>query len=380
MKRILWISDFFPVPQQMTRGTWALKTCLALKEQGVDVVVLAPTPWIPTLLACTPNLKAWARIPQMIELSNLKIYYPKCPHYPRKEVRYSLYKYFPFFESELIYRWCKDTISYIFKNYPFQVMHTNFMFPCGYMGAKIKAKYGIPFVFHERGARRLDMAIKIKNLNNVYSRVVEASDYVITPSNKMTEKIVVNFHKTKNTGVVRDAGDTDVAERIKEPRPEKYKNKKIILSVGAFLERKGHKYLIRAVYKLKDKFPQIRCILIGSGEKEKEIKTLIHSLNLNDFVELYGQVSHDEVMKTMSWCDVFVLPSWKEAFGAVWGEAMIFGKPVIGCIGEGIGEVIEDGVHGFLVQKRDIDSLYLALRKLFSDNSLARSMEKVPKS
>ena len=55
---------------------------------------------------------------------------------------------------------------------------------------------------------------------------------------------------------------------------------------------------------------------------------------------------------------------------------MLFGKPVIGCDGEGIGEVIEDGIHGFLVQKKNVESLAEAILKIFSDKSLTHAMGK----
>jgi glycosyltransferase involved in cell wall biosynthesis len=80
----------------------------------------------------------------------------------------------------------------------------------------------------------------------------------------------------------------------------------------------------------------------------------------------------------MSWCDVFVLPSWDEAFGTVYSEAMTFGKPVIGCEGR-IGEVIRNGFHGFLVKKRDDFSLYAALKQILCDGKLAAEMGKEAK-
>ena len=59
----------------------------------------------------------------------------------------------------------------------------------------------------------------------------------------------------------------------------------------------------------------------------------------------------------MSGCDIFVLPSWDEAFGVVYLEAMSFQKPVIGTIGQGISDIIIDGENGFLVPPRNIAEL-----------------------
>ena len=103
----------------------------------------------------------------------------------------------------------------------------------------------------------------------------------------------------------------------------------------------------------------------------KKLEKLINDLKLNNIVELYGKRPHDEVLKIMSWCDVFVLPSWNEPFGAVYAEAMAFAKPVIACEGEGISEVVKDGVQGMLVKKKDTVSLANALKKILTDENLA---------
>jgi len=78
----------------------------------------------------------------------------------------------------------------------------------------------------------------------------------------------------------------------------------------------------------------------------------------------------------MSWCDVFVLPSWNEVFGTVYAEAMAFAKPIIGCEGEGISEVVSDGVQGLLVRKQDVGSLAEALKKVLTDENLASRLGK----
>jgi glycosyltransferase involved in cell wall biosynthesis len=80
------------------------------------------------------------------------------------------------------------------------------------------------------------------------------------------------------------------------------------------------------------------------------------------------------VLGEMSWCDVFALPSWGEAGGTVYGEAMQFGTPIIACEGEGIGDIVRHEVHGVLVPARHAGSLAGALRKLLTDESYRREV------
>ncbi len=373
LKRVLWISDYFPKPHDLTTGVWALETAVAINKRGVEVVVLSPTPWIPRGFAFTRNLREWSNVPPRFKVKNLPVFYPKCPYYPHLLIRKYFYSFVPFFDSSLVWYWCKDTIARIVDRYPFQVVHSNFIFPSGYVGLEIKNKYGIPLIVHERSLSRLTMAKNHLFSRKIYNKVVENADAVITLNHKMAN-LIKEIASDKEVTVIRAMGDTEIADTLITQKPEKYKGKKVILSVGTLTERKAHEYLIKAVNYIRDDVPDIKCIIIGrrrEGEYVRRLEKLINKLGLNDIIELYGLRPHNEVLKTMSWCDVFALPSWNEPFGTVYSEAMTFKKPIIACEGEGISEVLEDGVHGLLVKKQDVESLAKALKKVLNDNDLA---------
>lgn len=377
LERVLWISDYFPRPHDPTTGVWALETILAIQKRGVEVVVLSPTPWIPRWLAFTSTLREWSRVPTEFKIIDLPVFYPKCPHYPHHLVVKYLYNFIPFFESSLIWRWCKGTISQIIDRYPFQAIHSNFIFPNGFIGLKIKHKYGIPLVVHERSVQRLNTAKNHLLCKNIYSQVVKEADIVITLNHKMAD--LIKEIVPREISIISAAADIGTSDTLIKQKPESYRGKKVILSVGALIERKGHEYLIRAINDIKDEFPNIKCIIIGAGVRLRSLKKLKNELSLNNIVELYGKRPHDEVLRTMSWCDVFVLPSWDEAFGSVYAEAMAFAKPIIACAGEGISEVLQDGVQGLLVRKQDVDSLAEALKKILSDEDLTSRLGRAAK-
>lgn len=338
------------------------------------MVVLSPIPWIPKPMALTSGLNGWSRTPSEFLIGNMPVYYPKCPHYPHRLVRKYVYAPWPFLQSELIWKWCKKTVEKLRISHPFQIVHANFMFPCGYIGRKVKQEWGIPLIFHERSTPRLQSAIRYEGARNLYRNVLEDSDSVITLNGKMADLIRGITPRLKEINIIRAVGDAEACNFLSEKKPDRYRGKKIVLSVGALIERKGHEYLLKAIRRLRTEIRDIHCIIIGSGVLEKRLKSLVEKLSLNEIVELQGKRPHEEVLRTMSWCDVFVMPSWDEAFGTVYSEAMTFGRPVIGCEGEGIGEVIRNGVHGFLVKRRDDLSLSAALKKILCDGDLAAAM------
>jgi glycosyltransferase involved in cell wall biosynthesis len=159
----------------------------------------------------------------------------------------------------------------------------------------------------------------------------------------------------------------DLVPGLKRQRPAAFAGRRVILSVGTLSERKGHAYLVRAVAALKAEFPDLICRIIGAGPERSRLEELIVQLGLSGMVELCGKRPHAEVLGEMSWCDIFALPSWGEAGGTVYGEAMQFGKPIVACLGEGITDIVRDREHGCLVPPRDVSALVDALRWLLVD-------------
>jgi teichuronic acid biosynthesis glycosyltransferase TuaC len=71
---------------------------------------------------------------------------------------------------------------------------------------------------------------------------------------------------------------------------------------------------------------------------------------------------------------LFALPSWNEAFGLVYTEAMAQGTPVVACRGEGPQDFIEDGVSGYLVPARDAGALADVIARVLDDPGAAQAV------
>lgn len=370
LRRALWICDYFPRPHDMTTGTWALETAVALQEAGLPVVVLAPTPWIPRSIAATRSFRAWSSVPRQWQTGGVPIYYPRCPHYPRRWVHEGLYNQFPFLDSALLWPWLRGAARRVMETHPFDVVHANFLFPSGYLGLKLKRRFGTPLVVHERSVQRLAMAREHARRGRAYRRILREADVVITENRSMAAELREMEPTMRDLRVFKQPGTHPGAVvSLEHRRPPAFMNRQVILSVGALSRRKGHEFLVRAIAEIKAEFPNLACRIIGEGPERRKLGELAAELGVSEIVELVGRRPHAEVLGEMSWCDIFALPSWGEAGGTVYGEAMQFGKPIIACIGEGITEVVEDGVQGLLVPPRDSARLADALRRLLVDAS-----------
>ena len=151
---------------------------------------------------------------------------------------------------------------------------------------------------------------------------------------------------------------------------DKYKNKKIIFSLGRLVGYKGFSYLIKAAKYLPDNY----IILIGgSGPQKQELEEIINNENLKSKVELLGRISDEDLPAYYGACDIYVLSSiWKtEAFGIVQIEAMSCGKPVIATRieGSGVDWVNQNEVSGLNVNPENSKEIANAIIKILSDET-----------
>jgi glycosyltransferase involved in cell wall biosynthesis len=91
---------------------------------------------------------------------------------------------------------------------------------------------------------------------------------------------------------------------------------------------------------------------------------------LVDRVVIHGPVTVGDVAAMYAASDAFVLPSLKEPFGTVYGEAMAFGLPVVGWRAGNLPYLAAHEREGLLVEPGDVGGLSAALLRLAEDPDL----------
>jgi glycosyltransferase involved in cell wall biosynthesis len=144
--------------------------------------------------------------------------------------------------------------------------------------------------------------------------------------------------------------------------------------IGYLGTHKGLDVLLRSLVLLDDS-AKVRLLVVGDGEERDQLVALCRKLHLEQTVTFCGRVDHHAMAAMYAKIDVLVVPSvWPENSPGVIAEAMASGIPVIASDIGGIGELVEDGVTGFLVPPRKSRALAERIVRLLNHPHLRREM------
>jgi glycosyltransferase involved in cell wall biosynthesis len=139
--------------------------------------------------------------------------------------------------------------------------------------------------------------------------------------------------------------------------------------VGRLVDRKGINELVAAFDRLYRENDNVRLLLVGADDPSQ-----LSAPDILDFIERHPAIRRlgffKDVPTAMSLMDVFVLPSWWEGFGNSYLEAASMGLPVIGSNGTGCRDAVKDGFNGVHVAVRDVDAVYIAMKRYLKDPAL----------
>ena len=355
-KNLLILTSEYPDSENKVIGDPFVKSQVdLLAKYFKNVYVISVRPYFPQFLSKLlkfnlPNLKNYS-------YNNIKVYYPKIFDFP-----------VDYFRKRRGDRYFKVVDKLIKKKIiKFDLIHSHFSFPSGYVGMKLKEKYGKPLVItiHENRNGFLE-EYDSKNPKLIYSwknadvliRVNKIDLPLLKNVNNNSVCIPNGFDKKKfyplNKEVCRD--------KLNLP-----KNKKIIFSLSNLIERKGYKYSIESISRVIKKKKDILYLIGGSGPLKDKLQKQIVDSNLQDGVRLVGSIPDDKLNLWMNACDLFVLPSLSESFGIVQIEAMACGKPVVATKNGGSEGIITSEDYGLLCEpanpKELAENILVALNK-----------------
>jgi glycosyltransferase involved in cell wall biosynthesis len=151
-------------------------------------------------------------------------------------------------------------------------------------------------------------------------------------------------------------------------------DKKVVGVVGRLRREKGQEVLLNAIPEVIRSISNVILVVIGDGPDREVLESRAKNLDIPDHVLWLGEKDQKEVFQLYSIMDVVAIPSLFEGFGLIATEAMAAGRPVVGSRVDGLSEIIDDGVTGYLHQVGDSHELANALIHLLSNEGKGKKM------
>lgn len=217
-----------------------------------------------------------------------------------------------------------------------------------------------------------DLQDKIRNQFKAWN----IADKIITISNNSFESLKKCFPmfiekcEIINNGInINRVQENSRKETSFTPDP-KYK---YICCCGRIDEYKNFQLAVRALSVLSRKIDNVKLIIIGMGDKYKELLNLVQELGLSDRVIFTGYQQNPHPI--LSICDVFCLTSFCEGFPMVVMEAMALGKPFVTTKVSGASDEMSDNNTCGLVAEWDENDFADKIYTLLSDNKVYNKMK-----
>lgn len=135
----------------------------------------------------------------------------------------------------------------------------------------------------------------------------------------------------------------------------------MVLPGRVLAEVKGHRLLIEAFKKLKEKYgwevDEVRVVFAGGGTSIRALKQEIEAADLNDFFHFTDFIPNTLLLSFLSLANVVVIPSIAEGFGNVAVEALMQQSVIVCSDAGGLKEIITDGYNGWIFKSENIEDL-----------------------
>ncbi|MGH7150347.1 MAG: glycosyltransferase family 4 protein, partial [Planctomycetota bacterium] len=260
--------------------------------------------------------------------------------------------------------------------------------PEGLVALLLRRRYGIPYVVFAHGEeisvpvserRRHGTRIaKILAMRRVYAE----ADRVLANSAYAAGLLRAFGHESGNVVVHHPGVD---AGRFRPEGPDLRRElglegRRVLLTVGSLMERKGQVAVVGAMPDLLRRVPDAVYLVAGAGPEEGAIREAVRARGVEASVRLLGRVPEERLPSLYRSADVFVLANRRppdgdlEGFGIVYLEAAASGLPVVAGVQGGNGEAFVEGRTALRANPEDPANLAQVLGGILADSDRARRL------
>lgn len=345
--RVLSLTTVFPNPVQPSHGVFVRERLRRLASHA-DVTVVAPVPYFP---AATGRMASRPRgVPAHRTEGDFEVHHPRFWSPPA--VGKSL-------DGWLYAASIAGLVRRLHERHRFDLLDAHFAYPDGFAAVQLGRMVDVPVSITLRGT--LPDLARRPSRRWALRRALHGADSLLAVSASLRDDAARLGVDPARVTVVPNGIDLDTFRPLDRQQARQRLglpgDARIVLTVGALREVKGHHYLLRAMAALPSGLEDTRLVVVGgasiSDDRSTALRRLAAELGISDRVIWAGPRPHGEIPSWLAASDVFVNASRREGCCNALLEALACGRPAVATAVGGNPEIISDDSVGVLVRPGD---------------------------
>jgi glycosyltransferase involved in cell wall biosynthesis len=255
---------------------------------------------------------------------------------------------------------------------PFDVILAYFIYPAGYLATMLGETLGVPVVCSCRGN---DLSKDMFIIPESIAAVLTHSTRVICVSASLLHMADTLVPCRAKATVVANAVDSTLFAPDTAATPAAH-NAVVVGTSGLMRWKKGIDLFLPLVRALCVRH-KVQILVAGyslDATVEQHITDFVERYNLHQRLEITGPLPHRQMVHALRRMDLYVSTSYQEGMPNGVLEAMACALPVVATDADGIPDLVQDGITGYLCPMGDLEALIARCHTLITQPSLRQCM------
>jgi glycosyltransferase involved in cell wall biosynthesis len=355
--KILTFTSLFPNNACPHHGVFVKERMVAVSRlPEFEVEVVAPVPYWPNV-----RLGPWwlySQIERTEKIESLLVHHPRYFLIPKIGM---------VLHGWLMFVGVLPYMKALAKAKPFDVIDAHYVYPDGLAAVLLGKYFRCPVIVSARGSD-VNQFASFPLIRKFLQYTLHHAMHNIAVCEALKISMVSLGIPSEKISVVPNGVDQNKFSPIEQAEARVQLglpvSKKIVLSVGGLIPRKGFDLLIHSFSRVTTmvKNGELYLVIVGQGPELEALKQLVAKQQLAERVLFAGDIPHQDLYKWYSAADVFCLASSREGWPNVVLESLACGTPVVATSVWGTPEIISSPCLGFLAE-RNVEAFSCALEK-----------------
>jgi glycosyltransferase involved in cell wall biosynthesis len=223
-------------------------------------------------------------------------------------------------------------------------------------------------LWDRQGFSVVDFVVRNPKLVSLVERIsLKLCDHIVVVVEESRDRLVaLGIPPSKVSLVI----NTPTPERLVEPAPDRLVPRDgvnlVLVYLGLLEWPRGIETAIRAIGSVRTRIPGVKLLIVGSGRHERDFRSLVEHLNLQNQVQFLGWLDYAEAIRVVDKSDIGLVPhhateSWNTTIPNKLFDYMSKGKPVIVSNAKPVERIVQEERCGMVFREQDSEDLARAI-------------------